>query len=232
MMRKLIEKLIRKRNSSFRISKEISEYDVVVWFFSLSVKYVRGIVFHFLSPFSLSLVGKGAILSNRRYLKLGRKVKIDDYVYIDALGKQGVSIGDGVNIGAFSRIVVSSSYSNIGEGIVLSSGVGIGEYSRIGGSGGVYIGENTIIGQYLSCHPENHIFDNLQLDIKYQGTKRAKITIGRNCWLGSKVTICAGVKIGDGSVIGAGAVVTKSVPENSIVAGNPAKVLRIRGRDE
>lgn len=231
-MRLIFEKLIGKRNPNFRISKDISEFDVVIWFFTLLFKYVRGVVFLFISPFSLSLFGKGVSLSNRRYLKLGNKIKIDDFVYIDALGKQGVSIGDGVSIGAFSRIVVSSSYANIGEGIFISSGVGVGEYSRIGGSGGVYIGENTIIGQYLSCHPENHIFDDLSIDIKYQGTKRSKITIGKNCWLGAKVTICAGVTIGDGSVIGAGSVVTKSIPENSIVAGNPAKVLRVRGGDE
>lgn len=231
-MRFLIEKIIQKRNPFFKFSNNVSDYDVFLFVIDLSLKVIRGVLFHRMSPVSLSVIGNGVKLVNRRYLKIGSRIKLDDNVYIDSLGLKGVVIGDNVSIGAFTRIVVSSSFTNLGVGVTINSGVGIGEFSRIGGSGGVLIGENTIIGQYLSCHPENHNFENLELDIKFQGTNRAEIVIGKNCWVGSKVTICAGVKIGDGSVIGAGAVVTKSVPENSIVAGNPAKVLRMRGRDE
>lgn len=54
----------------------------------------------------------------------------------------------------------------------------------------------------------------------------APITIGDNCWLASNVTVCAGVKIGNNCVIGAGAVVTKDIPDNSLAVGVPAKVIR------
>lgn len=52
------------------------------------------------------------------------------------------------------------------------------------------------------------------------------ITIGNNCWLGANVTVCPGVKIGDGCVVGAGAVVTSDMPDNSLILGVPAKAVR------
>ena len=88
----------------------------------------------------------------------------------------------------------------------------------------VTIGDNTFVGPntqfYTPIHP---------LDYKTRNTfiESAKpISIGKNCWLGGSVVILPGVTIGDGCVIGAGAVVTKDIPENSLAVGNPAKVIR------
>ena len=52
------------------------------------------------------------------------------------------------------------------------------------------------------------------------------VTIGKDCWFGANVTVCPGVTIGDGCVIGAGAVVTRDIPANSFAAGNPCRVIR------
>lgn len=90
------------------------------------------------------------------------------------------------------------------------------------------IGDDCIVGQYLSCHPENHHYENLEIPIRMQGVYRKGIKIGKNCWIGSKVTILDGVEIGDGCIIAAGAVVNKSFPENSIIGGVPAKLLKSR----
>ena len=86
------------------------------------------------------------------------------------------------------------------------------------------IGDDTFIGKnnqfYTPIHP---------LDFKTRNTfiETAKpIKIGKNCWLGGSVVVLPGVTIGDGCVIGAGAVVTKDIPENSLAVGNPAKVIR------
>ena len=102
----------------------------------------------------------------------------------------------------------------------------MGEFAYLGGAGGLTIGADCIIGQYLSCHPENHHFDNPNELIRLQGVERKGIEIGNNCWIGAKVTILDGVTIGEHCVIAAGAVVSKSVPAYSIVGGVPAKVIR------
>ena len=97
---------------------------------------------------------------------------------------------------------------------------------QTGGGGGVEIGDDTIIGSYFSCHPESHVFDNPSIPIRLQGLSRQGIRIGKGCWIGSEVTILDGVEIGDNSVVAAGAVVTKSFPENSIIGGVPARLIR------
>ena len=88
----------------------------------------------------------------------------------------------------------------------------------------VKIGENTFIGPntqfYTPIHP---------LDYKTRNTfiESAKpITVGKNCCLGGSVVLLPGVTLGDGCVIGAGAVVTKDIPANSLAVGNPAKVIK------
>ncbi|MNY28347.1 putative acetyltransferase [compost metagenome] len=98
----------------------------------------------------------------------------------------------------------------------------------MGGSGGVSIGDDTIIAQYFSAHPENHIYEDVSVPIRQQGTRRAAICIGEDCWIGAKVTVLAGVTIGKGSIVGAGSVVTKDIPPHSIAIGNPARVVKTR----
>ena len=73
---------------------------------------------------------------------------------------------------------------------------------------------------YTAGHPVHFEMRNTMLEYGIQ------ITIGDNCWIGGNVVICPGVNIGEGSVIGAGAVVTKDVPPNVIAAGNPCRVIR------
>ncbi|MBL0095879.1 MAG: hypothetical protein IPP46_04855 [Bacteroidetes bacterium] len=73
--------------------------------------------------------------------------------------------------------------------------------------------------------PGNGYIDSLS------GTERKGIHIGKNCWIGAKVTILDGVQIGANSIIAAGAVVTKSMPDNAVIGGVPAKVIRLRNQD-
>lgn len=93
----------------------------------------------------------------------------------------------------------------------------------------VKIGENTLIGPNVQLYTPIH-----PLDIKSRnsGFESAKpITIGKNCWLGGSVVVLPGVNIADGCVIGAGAVVTKDIPPNSLAVGNPARVIRTIEQD-
>ena len=116
----------------------------------------------------------------------------------------------------------------MGQYIKIGNNVGIGEFAYLGGAGGLEIGDDCIVGQYLSCHPENHVATDLNTPIRFQGVTRKGIKIGKNCWIGSKVTILDGVEVGDGCIIAAGAVLAKSFPQNVIIGGVPAKVLKSR----
>ena len=88
----------------------------------------------------------------------------------------------------------------------------------------VHIGENTFIGPGACLACAGHAIDAKQRATGV-GTS-APINIGRDVWLGANVTICGGVKVGEGNIIGAGSVVTKNIPAGVIAVGNPCKVLR------
>ncbi|MFI5222104.1 MAG: acyltransferase, partial [Bacteroidia bacterium] len=113
---------------------------------------------------------------------------------------------------------------------VVGNNVGLGLDSFYGVGGGITIGDDTIIGNFVSFHAQNHKFDDLDQLIRLQGVWSNGIKIGRNCWIGAKTTILDGADVQDGCVIAAGSLVIKGVYEkNSIYGGNPAKLIRKRG---
>lgn len=88
----------------------------------------------------------------------------------------------------------------------------------------ITIGNNVWIGPNVGIYTPNHAFDSKERTDGYE--KSFPIEIGDNVWIGGGVTIIGGVKIGQNSIIGAGSVVTKNIPDGVIAAGNPAKVIR------
>lgn len=227
MMKILIEKIIKKRNPHYEFDRNVSLYLLLELSLSKALCLLRSykLLFVGLLPTKLFL-GKHVKMFNAKNMRFGNWVKIDDYVYLNALGKGKLTIGNNAGIGAFSRVVISTTFDRIGSFITIGNNVGIGEFAYLGGAGGLTIGDDCIIGQYFSCHPENHNFTNDDLPIRYQGTTRLGISIGSNCWIGAKVTILDGVTIGNNCVIAAGAVITKSMPANCIIGGVPAKVIK------
>lgn len=180
----------------------------------------------------LLFAGKGVHIRGRSGATFGNSVLLGDAVEINAWGEEGLKIGDYSWIGSFSRLKVSFSFHDPGKFIRIGRHVGIGEFAHLGGAGGLEIGDDCIIGPYFSCHPENHCFSDDSKLIRLQGTERKGIRIGRNCWIGAKVTVLDGVEIGDNCVIAAGAVVNKNMPSNALIAGVPARVIRKRDNDE
>lgn len=88
----------------------------------------------------------------------------------------------------------------------------------------ITIGRNTLIAPKVQLLTAHHPFDAAE---RATGREAGKpITIGDDCWLGGGAIVCPGVTIGDRSIVGAGAVVTRDVPADSVVAGNPARILR------
>ena len=233
MIKNIIQSIIRlKKNKSFTFDTQVSNYMLLSLSFKMFFSLIRGLkLLLWLTVPRFLFLGKSISFYNLPRIKLGKWIVLEAHVFLSALGKGELKIGDGSKIGAFSRLVISTSFNNLGEYIHIGKHVGIGEFSRIGGSGGVSINNHTIIGQYFSAHPENHIFGGDSELIKEQGTQRSAITIGKNCWIGAKVTVLAGVDIGNNCVIGAGSVVTKSIPDNSVVVGNPARIIKSIEKD-
>jgi acetyltransferase-like isoleucine patch superfamily enzyme len=177
-------------------------------------------------------LGSNVELRNRSLLQFGNGVTLGRGVLIDALSREGVFIGDRVNIGDFTRIEASGTITGIGKGISIGTNSGIGAFSFIGGAGGVVIGNDVIMGQLVSFHPENHNYDRLNVPIRLQGVNRQGIVVEDDCWIGAKVTFLDGAHVGRGCVIGAGSVVRGVIPPFSIVAGVPARVIKSRNQEE
>jgi acetyltransferase-like isoleucine patch superfamily enzyme len=228
-MKKAIEQLIQLRNPHFRFDPDLQMQTFCAFVWSQVWALLRGFKWLlYLKKPKAAIMGKRVRIFNPSGISFGRFLKLGSDVYISALGKSGIKIGNNVGIGDFSRLVVSTSFNQLGSHIRIGDRVGIGEFAYLGGAGGLEIGDDCIIGQYFSCHPENHMHDQLDIPIRLQGVSRKGIHIGNNCWIGSKVTILDGVEIGDGCIIAAGAVVTRSFPSNSVIGGVPAKLLKTR----
>lgn len=124
-------------------------------------------------------------------------------------------------------------HSNVDFGTGVN--VEIGENSSL--NRGSWIGNDTIIGDEVMMGPEiivlsgGHNFSDLTRPMTHQGaTPRRPVIIGNDVWIGTRAIILPGVRIGDHSIVAAGSVVTKDVPEWAIVGGNPAKVIRFRNK--
>lgn len=229
-MRFIIERLAQVfKGPSYRLDQAIPLSALLSVAFSRGICLVRcvlrGIAFQ---PSKMIFIGKGVELRNRRLIHFGKAVTLGSNVIIDGLSYEGVVLGDGVNIGAYTVIEASGIITNLGKGIRVGNNSGIGGFSFIGGAGGVSIGNDVIMGQWVSFHPENHNFDLIDIPIRLQGVNRKGIVIEDDCWIGAKVTFLDGAHVGRGCVIAAGTVVRGEIPAYSIAGGIPAKVIKSR----
>lgn len=115
--------------------------------------------------------------------------------------------------------------------IHIGDGVWIGAGCEFNIQHGIQVGEGSLIAAGCRFIDNNHGVQG-GLPIRSQKNTSAPIHIGKNCWLGANVILLEGVALGDGVIVGAGAVVTRDVPEQTVVAGVPARVLRSRNSSD
>lgn len=176
-----------------------------------------------------AFVGRHVSIRARGLLHLGSGVSFGHNSVVNAMSTDGVWLGDNVSLGRNSRIECSGSLAHLGKGIRVGSDVGLGTDCLYGCAGGIEIGADTLVGNFVSFHSENHVTARTDVPIRVQGVTHEGISVGRDCWIGAKVTILDGAHIGDGCVIAAGSVVTAGTyPSRGIYAGVPARLIKSR----
>lgn len=171
-------------------------------------------------------LGPNCTILNRRNISFGKNVTIEKHTRLDGYARKKIHLGDGVKIGAYSNLLSTSHFSKYGIGLTMGNNSAVGDFTHFGAPGGIVIGDDVIMGSYVSFHSENHNFGDTSLPIREQGVTSKGIIIGNDVWVGAKVTFLDGTAIGNHSVVAAGAVVTGTFPDHSVIGGIPAKILK------
>lgn len=166
------------------------------------------------------ILGRAVVLRHPGRISLGNRVAIDDFTLLDAggAGEAGIRIGDDVIVSRNCVIqgktgpVAIGNRTDIGCNTVLSS------------VSGIEIGEAVLVAAACYIGGARYVTERRGIPFMDQGVySRGPIAIGDGSWLGANVTVLDGVRIGAGCVVGAGAVVTRDVPDGFSVAGIPAR---------
>jgi acetyltransferase-like isoleucine patch superfamily enzyme len=139
-----------------------------------------------------------SFLSRRSRIYFERSVSFDRWCYFTARGGE-IYIGHN---------------TSLNTQVILNADVG----------GKIYISNDCLIGPKVIFRTANHKFEKISNRKKGAGHTFGDIFVGKNVWIGANVTILAGVKIGENSVVAAGAVVNRDIPKNCLAVGVPAKV--------
>ena len=175
----------------------------------------------------LPTIENGVRILQAKNLRLGRGVYIDHGVYLHAC-PNGISIGDRTFIMHNSILHVFNFRGLPHAGITLGRNCFIGEANVMRGQGGITIGDDVYTGPLVQILAVNHVYADPHTPIREQGITAEGITIEDDVWLAAGCIVLDGVRIGKGSVIGAGAVVITDIPPYSVAVGSPARVVKDR----
>ena len=176
--------------------------DFFSWIPTILGRVLRRFAFRFVFKQGVpTSIGRFVTIRGGKNISFGADATIMDYVHLYAIA---------------GKLEIGNNFSaNIGTIAVANQGI-------------IKIGSNVLLGPYVVLRAADHAFDRLDLPIANQGHRSGIIEIEDDVWVGAHCTITRDVRIGRGSVVGAGAVVTKDVPPYSIVGGVPAKFIKSR----
>lgn len=163
-----------------------------------------------------------ADLPDKKNVSIGGRSRIGECCRIEALGGSSIEIGEKSWIYRYAHLIT------YGGKITLGNKCSVQPWVMISGPGNVTIGNYVRIAPRVTIVAGNHVFDRSDIPIHEQGMKGGDITIQDDCWLGANAVILSGVTVREGSVIGAGSVVTKDTEAYGIYAGVPAKLIGSR----
>lgn len=167
------------------------------------------------------LIGNKSIF--KEGVKFGKKSFID--AHADILNGKYIYIGNNSHINDHCWL---QCYTNLGTpSIHIWNNTIIGRNVTMNCSKNITIGDNCMIASYVLITDTNHGIDLNEGNYISQKNQAKSVFIGNNVWIGQNVVVLPGVSIGDNCIIGAGAIVTKSIDNNCLAVGNPAKVIKI-----
>lgn len=222
MIKNIFQKLLYKSGKTYSIDANIP--DGLIWqtLYRRIMMLTRGILMLRKKVY----IGRGCSISNKKNIVFGYNVTIEKNTIIDGYALEKLSIGHGSRIGAYSLVSCTSHLSKYGVGLKMGNNSAVGQFTEFGAAGGIVIGDDVIMGSYVSFHSENHNFNDTTKLIREQGVSSKGIEIGNDVWVGAKVTFLDGSKVGNHCVVAAGAVVNGVFPDHSVIGGVPAKILK------
>lgn len=156
----------------------------------------------FLTHFLLHFKPTAKWLCNKKFMRFGKGASFRPYAY-----------------------AVCTSRISIGDNVIIRPGTML--YAGENDPGSIIIENDVLIGSGVHIYCDNHYFEDISKPISAQGYRQtSNVTIKKGSWVGACAIILPGVTIGENSVVGAGAVVTRSIPDRVVAAGNPARVIR------
>ena len=191
--------------------------------------YMSSFVHLFFNLKILRLIDKTMMLIrsfwySKEFIKIGNNVSFGKSFYL--LGSNCITIGDNVSFGRNCVLTAWEKYERekFTPQIVIDSDCHFGEYNHITSINQIHISSGLLTGRWVTITDNSHgrtDYNSLHIPpVERNLYSKGPVKIGRNVWIGDKVTILPGVTIGDGVVIGANTVVTKDIPAYSVFTGN------------
>lgn len=173
----------------------------------------------------LAAIEDGVRIRFASNLRLGRGAYLDHGVYLHAC-PGGISIGPGSLVMKNAILHVYNFRDLPRAGIQIGARSLVGEGCVLRGQGGITIGDDVYLGTMVQVLAVNHVFADTARPVSHQGITAAGIAVADGAWVGSGAILLDGVRVGRNAVVGAGAVVTRDVPDYCVAVGNPARVMR------
>jgi acetyltransferase-like isoleucine patch superfamily enzyme len=200
------------------------------WVPTVAGSVLRGLLYRSV----LDKVGSGVFIEKDvrwqvpRRIRLGRRVMIGQGCFLDAHSMTGrIELADDVWLSQGCLVI---GYRD--AEVYIDERAYIGHRCLFYGHGGIRIGKDALFANDVQLICGNHTFARRDLPIRAQPTEELPIVIEDDVWLGASAIVLGGVTIGQGSVVGAGAVVTQDLPPYSIARGVPARVVGVRGGEQ